>query len=324
MNVRELQERFPSDGAFIDFWIESRFGGDVPCRHCGSIAVTRIDVKKFRCRDCGRKFSILKGTIFENTKQPIYNWLYALAKVTENARKGISSHELARDLGIQQATAWNMLHKIRLAMADANESMEKLAFIVEADECFIGGKPRKFNCKWKHGGEKPKVPVMVMVERPADSRPGRARAIVPKQDHRGRRPTQSKTTEMILDNVDIGRSEVHTDESHLYKELDRFGILHESVLHQKRYVDRTGHIHINTSESFHAILKRMHNGVYHKMKRVGEYADEAAYRWSHRRDEPLFALDRILRLATVNGKRKKPEQWPPKMEQDDGQLMLFE
>jgi transposase-like protein len=327
VDIRELQDRFPTDEAVIDFLIQSLYGNDVPCRHCGSVSVARLDTKKFKCRDCGRKFSVLKNTIFENTKQPLFNWLYAMLKMGVHGRKGISSCELARDLGVQQKTAWKMLNKIRLAMKTANEQMEKLALICEVDEVYIGGKPRKNNCKWINKTEPEKTPVVVMCERPAENRPGRARAFtMTEKDHKGRRLTQPKMTNMIEETIDVMRSEVHSDQSPLYAELASRGILHESVPHYKHYVDPAGHVHINTAESFNALPKRSHYGIYHQYKHVGRYMEEAAFRWSHRREHHDKAMTRVLHLATVNGKKnkrparkQKKDNYPPPMG-DDGQM----
>ena len=125
----------------------------------------------------------------------------------------------------------------------------------------------------------------------------------------------------------MDQSEIHTDESPLYKELESRGHIHNSVLHNKRYVDAMGHVHINTAESSHAILKRMHYGTYHKMDRVQEYADENAYRWGHRRENgTAFAL--LLELVGAGGPVKpepvsESEPYPPPMSGlDYGQMDL--
>lgn len=326
MNIRELQDAFPNDGAVVDYLIDSLHGGDVPCKHCGSIAVTRIDVKKFRCRDCGRKFSVLKGTIFEHTKQPLFSWLYALLKMAVHGRKGISSCELARDLGITQPNAWKMLNKIRMAMTEANKQMEKLALIVEVDEVYIGGKPRKNNCKWVNKSEREKTPVVVAVERMAENRPGRARAFtMTEKDHKGRRLTQHQMEEIVEGNIDVMRSEVHSDQSPLYASLAGRGVLHESVPHFKHYVSPNGHNHINTAESFNALPKRSFMGIYHKEDHVDRYMQEAAYRWCHRKEHHDEAMNRVLELATVQKPKVKKvsgEPYPPPMG-DDGQMEFW-
>jgi transposase-like protein len=328
MDVVTIYDQFPTEQAFIEHFIELRFGSvDPACLHCGSVNVQRETDRKFRCRDCRRKFSVLSGTLFERTKIDLRKWYYALIKATTNARKGISSHELGRDLNIRQATAWKMLTKIREAMKKANGLEEKLALIVECDETFVGGKPRKANCKWINLKESVKTPVVVMTERPAEDRPGKSKVFVPDPDHKGRRLTQPVMTDLIEENVDIDRSEIHTDQSPLYAELKSRGVLHESVPHYRHYVDPSGHVHCNTSESFNALVKRSHYGIHHKYapENVHLYAEETSYRWNHRY-ELHRGMDRVMELAMVNERRtaRKSEQWPPAMNAgDDGQLLLF-
>jgi len=225
VNILELQDRFPNDGAFMDAFIERLYGDDVPCPRCGSVNCTRINEKKFRCRDCKKKFSVLKGTIFENTKLPLVCWLYAILKTGKNSRKGISSCELSRDLGITQKTAWGMLTKIRKAMAGANDALEKLSMITEVDETYVGGKPRKANCKWIESERKEKIPVVSMVERPNGYRAGKARVAVPEPDHKDRRVTNPNILEILEKNVDLQTAEIHTDEAIVYKQLDDMGVI---------------------------------------------------------------------------------------------------
>ena len=258
-------------------------------------------MRLFRCRSCRRKFSILTKTLFERTKIDLRKWVYVIVKLSTNSRKGISSLEVARDISVRQATAWKMLDKIRRAMKKQNSLIGDLAQIVEVDETFLGGKPRKNNCKWINVSENPKMPAVTIIERPASGRPGRVKAFVPRPDHKGRRLTQPAMTDLIEENVDLNVSEIHTDESPLYKELERRGVIHESVLHRERYVDAGGHIHINTAESFHALPKRMHFGIYHRWGKEDRYIElylaEAVWRWNHRADEKDDLFGNIVRLV---------------------------
>lgn len=325
MDAVSIYERFPNEGAVIDAMIEARFGGPHPyCVHCGESNVERIDDRLFRCRPCQKKFSVLKGTIFERTKVDLRKWLYALLKISANGRKGISSCELARDISVRQATAWKMLTKIREAMKRANSEVEALRNIVEVDEVFIGGKPRRLNSKWVTEKPKPKTPVVTFVERPAVGRPGRARVFVPQPDHKGRRLTAPTMTDAVLQHVDT-LAEVHTDEAPHYHELKSKGFLHETVLHNRRYVGEFGHNHINSAESFHAIVKRAHRGIYHQYApgNVAAYMEECAYRWNRREEKPTFeALVELAVRGPGEEPKRKREPWPPPMG-EDGQMELF-
>ena len=325
MDIIQIFDRFPSETAFIEAYILGRYGDTMPaCSRCGEFNCERLTPRLFRCRPCQRKFSVFKNTLLERARMDLRKYFYALVKLSSHGRKGISSCELARDMGITQKTAWKLLTKIRKAMARQNDTIGELSQIIEIDEVFIGGRPRKANCKWINATESPKMPVVTIVERPADGRPGRVKSIIPEPDHKGRRLTQPKMTDLIEEQVDMGRSEIHTDEAQIYKELESRGAIHNTVLHAKRYVDAMGHVHINTAESFHALPKRMHIGVYHKFgkesRHIQPYMDEAAYRWNHRREKKETLFTRILELILFGGRDQDGgssadpgDSWPPPM-----------
>ena len=113
-NIISLTSYFTTDAKCKQAIIESRWSdGDVVCPYCGGHhCVVRKD-GKFRCKSCGKNFSCLVGTIFENTKLPLIKWFIAMYLISSH-KKGISSHQLSRDLSVTQSTAWFMLQKIRL------------------------------------------------------------------------------------------------------------------------------------------------------------------------------------------------------------------
>ena len=123
-----------------------RWGDEPSCPQCGSVkAARKIDgrrIGRWNCHDCHASFNVLSGTIFEKTKLPLQKWFMAIGLMV-NAKKSISSHQLARDLELNQKSAWFMQQRIRAAMAADQAPM--LQGIVEADETYIGGKPRKGN-----------------------------------------------------------------------------------------------------------------------------------------------------------------------------------
>src|SRR5437879_3394880 len=165
----------------------------------------------WKCRECGRQFSVKLGTIFEDSPIGLDKWLPALWMLA-NSKNGISSYELARALGVTQKTGWFMLHRIRLAMA--TKTFAKLGGAVEVDETFIGGKA-KFMHKAKRQrvirgtGGMDKTPVMGLMERGQDGQPSRVHASVVKN------LSKKQLHANILKNVKRG-ADLYTDTSWQY------------------------------------------------------------------------------------------------------------
>jgi transposase-like protein len=123
--------------------IESRWSdGDVVCPHCGKHHCKMSKNGRFHCTKCSHNFSCTVGTIFENTKVSLRKWFMAMYLISSH-KKGISSHQLARDIDVTQKTAWYMLHKVRSLYAQ--DDSNAFSGEVECDEVYIGGKE-----KWKH------------------------------------------------------------------------------------------------------------------------------------------------------------------------------
>lgn len=222
------------------------------CPACGMVDEKHYYLKTrrvWKCRDCKKQFSVKLGTIFEDSPIGLDKWLPAVWLIA-NCKNGISSYELARDLGVTQKTAWFMLHRIRLAMQTGR--FEKLDGQVEADETFIGGKARNMH-KGKREerisgrGASSKVAVLGLLERH-----GRVKTkVVP--------DTTRRTLQVeVRENVESG-SEVHTDALRSYRRLDP-EYVHKVVDHAERYVD--GHVHTNGIENFWSLLKRGIKGTY--------------------------------------------------------------
>lgn len=145
----EFDAYFSSELTCALHFEKQRWNGTPTCPTCGSEHYYRFktrlkhpelkEYKDFQCKACGKKYSVLTGTIFESSKIPLRKWFYALYKMTAS-KKPISSHELARELGTTQKTAWFILHRLRESLED--KTTEKLDGIVEADETLVGQKER--------------------------------------------------------------------------------------------------------------------------------------------------------------------------------------
>ena len=142
-SLLSLTMYFRNDDICKKVLAQSRWSdGDVVCPYCGGHHCKTRKDGKYRCPNCGRNFSVLVGTIFQNTKVSLVQWFIAMYLISSH-KKGISSHQLAKDINVTQATAWYMLQKIRTLFAQNN--CEAFEGTIECDEVYIGGKE-----KWKH------------------------------------------------------------------------------------------------------------------------------------------------------------------------------
>ena len=255
MNIVTIYEQFPTNDDCIAH-VERVKWGDIPkCPYCKSENTTPLPKeKRHHCNNCNTSFRVTVGTIFHHTHLPLQRWFLAISIVI-NAKKGLSARQLGRDLDINKDTAWRIGMKIRQAMSE-REQRNLLTGIVEVDETFIGGKPRKGNTTKggtnKRGRGTKKTPVVGLVERK-----GRVKAEVFKN-----KPLSSKNLKaLVRRNVDIKNSTLMTDEYKGYLGMKTM-MDHKTVDHSVWYVN--GDIHTNTIESFWALLKRGIVGQYHK------------------------------------------------------------
>lgn len=263
----KLFEIFP-DEETARIYLEKRMWPDgVKCPSCKS--GERITVRKngfYRCNSCKFDFTVRTGTIMERSHVPLHKWVYAMYLLV-TARKGISSMQLAKEIGITQKSAWFVLHRLREA---CNDKDVKLRGVVEIDETYIGGKEsnKHEKDKLKQGrGSVGKTPVLGLRERG-----GKTLAM----------PISTANIEeikgTIYDRVEVGSS-LMTDEHAAYNDLDGLFFKHKAVNHsQRQFV--SGDAHTNGIESVWAVLKRGLHGVYHQAspKHLGRYVDEFSFR----------------------------------------------
>lgn len=286
MNIIEIYKKFPTEKDCIKHLETVKWGKKPACPYCKSLNSTPLPAEqRHHCNNCNTSFSVTVGTIFHHTHLPLQKWFLALTLIL-NAKKGISSRQLGRDLQVTKDTAWSMQMRVRNAMIEQGELLNG---IVEMDETYIGGKPRKGNKrdddseggnKSKRGRGTDKQPVVGMVERG-----GRVRA--KKQDK-----TKLKFKDLrriVRENIDFKRSKLITDQYRGYTPMKRI-IDHETINHQVSYA--IGHIHTNTIEGFWAIFKRGIVGQYHKVsiKYLNKYLDEFCFRYNHRKNADVFNL----------------------------------
>ncbi len=222
----------------------------------------------YRCNACKLDFTIRTGTIFERSHVPLHKWIYAMYLLV-TSRKGISSLQLAKEIGITQKSAWFVLQRLREACGN---DLTMLKGIVEIDEIYVGGieanKHMRDRLGFKGAGTDKKTPIIGMRERDGQ---GRTRAL----PLEGTGAISIQRT--VRQNVEVG-STLHTDEYSAYKKLAP-DYKHESVNHSLDEYSRNG-VTTNGIESVFAVMRRGLHGVYHKAskKHLARYVNEFAWR----------------------------------------------
>ena len=290
-SIISLTSYFTSDEKCKKAIIEARWGAgneqDVVCPYCGKHHCKMSKNGRFHCTKCNKNFSCLVDTIFENTKLPLIKWFIAMYLISSH-KKGVSSHQLARDIEITQSSAWYMLQKIRTLYKQ--DDAEALDGQVECDEVYIGGRE-----KWKHQSmrtpntqgrsTKTKTPIFGMMERSE---------II---NAKGKTEFMSYVRAMVVENTKrdtlmpiisqfIGEgSTVFTDELNAYNALGSMGYDHKICDHGQLQFVVDGEVYTNNIEGFWSHFRRMITGCYHDVsdEHLQSYIDEAVYRWNTRK-----------------------------------------
>lgn len=287
-------------------YVESILWPEGPiCPHCGSRKSWEIKGEStrsglYKCGDCHKQFTVTVGTIMHGSHLSIRQWVIAFHLMT-SSKKGVSALQLKRNLGLgSYKSAWFLAHRIRLSMNTA--AMKKLLEgIVEVDETYVGGKPRKDNGSGepkhnKRGRGTDKAPVMVLVERNGDAYSKPINNV------------SAKTLKGAIKQMVHKDSTIMTDELSSYFGIgDSFSGGHEVVNHSNGEFSR-GNVYTNTAESYFALLKRGVMGIFHHISKdhLHRYCDEFSFRWNYRR-----VSDGERAIAVVEGSRGKRLSYKP-------------
>jgi transposase-like protein len=286
-----LQSPFLQDEAKAHEFLEAiRWPSGPICPHCEGTKIYRLKPNKtgrrvLKCAGCRKQFSVMVGTIFEDSHLPLSKWLAAIHLLCAS-KKSMSAHQLHRMLGVTYKTAWFMAHRIRYAMVELSAIGTKLGGIVEIDETYVGGKSKG----QRQGFKDNKTPVVSLVQRGGD-----VRSFVVD------RVTGRNLKEIIKREVD---SEAHlmTDQFSSYRGLFRDFASHQTVDHSKFEWTR-GPVHTNTVEGYFGLLKRGIIGTFHHVSahHLHRYLSEFDFRYNQRGVNDLTRS--MLAMKGIEGKR---------------------
>ncbi len=289
----DLLKTFSSEEKCIEHLENLRWNGNVVSPFDPTSKVYKCANHKYKCKNTKRYFNAKTGTIFENTNIPLQKWFVVVWLISSH-KKGISSLQLARDLGTTQKTAWFMLHRIRVCLGLENNS--QLSNEVEVDETYIGGREKnKHESKQVEGTQgrstKTKTPVLGLVERNGKL----VATIIPN--------TSVKTLTPAVKKYVAEGSVVYTDEWSGYKNMHK--IYEHLYVHHKENEFVNGNVYTNTIEGFWGFLKRGIFGIYHytSKKHLQSYVDEFVYRYNTRKIDDNVRFNSLL--CSVNSFRLK-------------------
>lgn len=277
MNLMKLMEQYGSDDACREVLAKLRWQDGVQCPRCSSKSIRNSYTRdQYDCGSCGYQFSVITGTIFQDTHLPLQKWFVAIYLMIES-KKGISANQMKRTLNVSYKTAWYLCHRIRATMT----TEKQLGGIVEVDETWVGGTTRGTG----HGFKGNKSLAVGAVERGGN-------IVLNTIEH-----ADSETLgKFIHDNTTPKIEAIYTDEFPAYKVLDRQGIKHETVNHSADEWVKGG-IYTNSVENVWSLFKRSVMGSYHQVskKHLDAYLDELEWRFNNRKNEFLFR-DTFLKL----------------------------
>lgn len=293
MTIQELRKKLPNEVACRRYLEQMIWRNGRVCPHCGCLDSWAIKGRSARpglyeCSGCRCQFTVTTKTPMHSTKLPLWTWIQAMYFMVHSS-KGVSSVFMGRWLGITQKAAWKLCHAIREMMDTSHENFPAVGGVVEIDEKFLGGKPRKEKgVVHKRGKGTKKQGILVMVERH-----GIVRAEL----------IDGAGTEDIRQHVERHvdkQSYLMTDQNPAYRTIAAKYAGHSFVNHSEDEFAR-GEVHNNTAESFNAQLERAKLGVFHWLSKrhMKRYINEIAFRWNHRQPEKNRKGDIVMRPLPV-------------------------
>jgi transposase-like protein len=283
-------------------WLENvRWPDGAVCPHCGSISKDHYKLEGkahrpglYKCKDCREQFTVTVGTVFERSKIKLHVWLQAM-QLMASSKKGISSKQLERMLGVTYQTAWFMSHRIREAMKHPAGIFGTGSAPIEADATYIGGKEHNKHANkrktQKGRGAVGKQCVFSLVERGGDVRSFH----VPVVDSKSLKP-------IITEQLNAAKTRLMTDGERALLVTRQWVASHETVNHLAREYVR-GDVHTNTVEGWFSLLKRGVMGTFHHVseEHLDRYVDEFAFRYNSR--ETTDAVRTVNAIKKIGGKR---------------------
>lgn len=286
LNLVSLVEQFHSEDACREYLEKLRWPDGVECPRCGYDSISEIrDRNQFECNaeSCRYQFSVTAGTIFHDTKLPLWKWFAGIYLICE-AKKGISASQLGRTLGVSYKTAWYLCHRIRNAMND-DSVRPLLRGVIQIDETYVGGESRY--------GTKARSRAHMACVVGAVSDDGIELKVVKGRD-------RESLHKFIRENTNPDDRLIVTDSWQAYR---KFGKKSEHVRVNKSKGLRTiDGFHTQDIESVWSLLKRSIMGSYHSVsvKHLDAYLDELEWRFNNRKNPFLFR-DTILRMVASDG-----------------------
>jgi transposase-like protein len=301
-NLHELIATMPDEATCRKYYEEQRWNGKPVCPYCGYERSYKLkNGKQYKCasKTCYKVYTVTVGTIFEDSNIPLNKWFMALYLCSSH-KKGISSIQLAKDIGVTQKTGWFMLHRLREGMKERGAKVFK--GIVESDETYMA---RKYRSDYK--GLSPEE--VDYIQKNKQSKKSKGAVIGLAERETGKIKVVSfdennlkNITNTVREYVDK-RATLHTDESNLYNALG-YEMKRESVVHSKKEWVKTNYygekIHTNTVENFWSVMKRGVYGIYHQLsyKHLQRYCDEFSYRYNNRKMNDADRFTITLRNTT--------------------------
>lgn len=285
MNLPQLIEQFRSEDKCREYLEDLRWPNGVYCPRCHCDSISKIEKRgQWECNDksCRYQFSVTAGTVFHDSHLPLWKWFLAIYLIGES-KKGISSKQLQRTLGVSYKTAWYLGHRVRSAMEE--DSPVPLEGIVEIDETWIGGHKRK---RKGESSRSNKSMVLGAVERDGSLR-------LEVREGPGRESKVSYRS-FVKDNVADRAEFIFTDSDYSWGDMTTWDTKHRKVDHGREEWVR-GIVHTNTIEGIWSLFKRSVVGTYHQLsaKHLPAYLDEMAFRFNNRNNAYLFR-DTLLRM----------------------------